>query len=265
MSTHNLCFEHKYEKYQNFLSENFHFLVVKFSIYLNRRVFIMTCMASERFRFQKREWVFLSKRNTLLNAYSKAVPLLQFLFLSVSVCGFILRVCVVLIWSSSLLFLGWAVLRDCGISKVSSLMFFFLWKQNVTAHFVEMESNTIWILRLKLDIIITWMVNRLIYFNHYENTPIQIYWKFTTQNWKFSQKNSDIFHISAQNIDWGYSLEQPCRGGSNECPQPSRQGDSNEYPQSMFLNRNKKNNVYSYLCKPQFYYIKVGFKGCKII
>ena len=27
-STHNLCFEQKYEKYQIFLSENFHFLVV---------------------------------------------------------------------------------------------------------------------------------------------------------------------------------------------------------------------------------------------
>ena len=25
MSTHNLCFEEKFEKYQNFLSENFHF------------------------------------------------------------------------------------------------------------------------------------------------------------------------------------------------------------------------------------------------
>ena len=41
MSTHNLCFEQKYEKYQNFLSENFHFLVVKSSVYLNRCVFIM--------------------------------------------------------------------------------------------------------------------------------------------------------------------------------------------------------------------------------
>ena len=30
-----------------------------------------------------------------------------------------------------------------------------------------------------------------------------------------------------------------------------------------FLSRNKKNNVYP--CKPQFYYIKVGFKGVKII
>ena len=40
-------------------------------------------------------------------------------------------------------------------------------------------------------------------------------------------------------------------------------GGSNEYSQSMFLSRNKKNNVYP--CKPQFYYIKVGFKGVKII
>ena len=31
----------------------------------------------------------------------------------------------------------------------------------------------------------------------------------------------------------------------------------------MFLSRNKKNNVYP--CKPQFYYIKVGFKGVKIL
>ena len=63
-------------------------------------------------------------------------------------------------------------------------------------------------------------------------------------------KNSDIFHISARNIDCGYSLEPPHRGGSNE------------FPQSMYLSRNKKNNVYP--CKPHFYYIKVGFKGVKI-
>ena len=74
---------------------------------------------------------------------------------------------------------------------------------------------------------------------------------FTTKkNGKFSEKNSDIFHISAQNIDCGYSLE-PRRGGSNG------------YPQSMFLSRNKKNNVYP--CKPQLYYIKVGLTGVKII
>ena len=29
------------KKYKSFLSENFHFLVVKFSVYLNRRVFVM--------------------------------------------------------------------------------------------------------------------------------------------------------------------------------------------------------------------------------
>ena len=89
---------------------------------------------------------------------------------------------------------------------------------------------------------------------HYENMPIQIHSKFYHQKkkkWKFSDKNSDIFHISAQNIDCGHLLEPPQRGGSYE------------YPQSMFLSRNKKNNVYP--CKPQFYYIKVGFKGVKTI
>ena len=73
---------------------------------------------------------------------------------------------------------------------------------------------------------------------------------FTSKNWKFSDKKSDILAISAKNIDCGYSLEPPRRGGSNE------------YPQSMFLSTNKKNNVYPF--KPHFYYIKVGFKVCYI-
>ena len=85
--------------------------------------------------------------------------------------------------------------------------------------------------------------------SHYENMPIQINRKFHLQKLKKIQiKNSDIFHISAQNIDCGYSLEP---------------GGSNEYPQSIFLSRNKKNNVYP--CEPQFYNINVGFKGVKII
>ena len=67
----------------------------------------------------------------------------------------------------------------------------------------------------------------------------------------FQFKNCYIFHISSQNIDCGYSLEPPRRGGFNE------------YPQSMFLSRNKKNNVYP--CKHQFYYIKVRFKRIKTI
>ena len=62
----------------------------------------------------------------------------------------------------------------------------------------------------------------------------------------FPMKNSGSFHISSQNIECGYSLEPPQRGGSNE------------YPQSMFLSRYMKINVYP--CKPQFYYIKMGFK-----
>ena len=41
----------------------------------------------------------------------------------------------------------------------------------------------------------------------------------------------------------------------------NRRGGSNEYPQSILLSRNMKNNVYP--CKRQFYYIQVGFKGTK--
>ena len=59
-----------------------------------------------------------------------------------------------------------------------------------------------------------------------------------------------FFLIFAQNIDCGYTLEPPRRGGSNE------------YPQSMLWSKNKKNKVYP--CKPQFCYKKVGFKGVKI-
>ena len=140
----------KIRKISEFLSENFQVWVVAFSIYLNRRVFVMCFF---RFRF-----FFLGR----------------FVFL--------------------------------GIIKIN-----FITKTRL--------------------------------FKYIEN--------LTTKNWKFLDKTSDIFHISAQNIDCGYSLEPPCESGSNE------------YPQFMFLSRNRKNNVYP--CKPQFYNIKVGFKGVKII
>ena len=52
------------------------------------------------------------------------------------------------------------------------------------------------------------------------------------KNENFQIKNSDSFQISSQNIACGYLLELP------------RQGGSNKYPQSMFLSKNKKNNVY---------------------
>ena len=87
---------------------------------------------------------------------------------------------------------------------------------------------------------------------HYENMPIQIYRKFHLQ--KLKKKKSDkktliFFIFLLKNKDCRYSLEPPRRGGSND------------YPQFMFLSRNKKHNVYP--CKPQFYNIKVGFKGVK--
>ena len=45
----------------------------------------------------------------------------------------------------------------------------------------------------------------------------------------FQLKNVDIFLIFAQNKDCGCTLELP------------RRGRSNEYPQSMFWSKNKKN------------------------
>ena len=69
------------------------------------------------------------------------------------------------------------------------------------------------------------------------------------KNEKLQIKILIFFLFSAQNIDCGYSLEPPRRGGSNE------------HPQSMF-EQNKKNNVYP--CNPQFYNIKVGFRGSKL-
>ena len=66
---------------------------------------------------------------------------------------------------------------------------------------------------------------------HYENMPIQIYKKFHIQKLKIFRQKTDIFHISAQNIDCGHSLEPPRRGGSNE------------YPQSMVLSREKNTPV----------------------
>ena len=81
---------------------------------------------------------------------------------------------------------------------------------------------------------------------HYENTPIQIYRKFHLQKTENFQIKILIFFIFLLKtyIDCGYSLEPPRRGGSNV------------YPQSMFLSRNKKNNVYP--CKPPVLLYKSG-------
>ena len=62
---------------------------------------------------------------------------------------------------------------------------------------------------------------------HYANMSVQYTAIFHgCKNDNFQMKFFDIF---AQNIDCGYTLEPPQRGGSNE------------YPQSMFWRKNKKN------------------------
>ena len=68
----------------------------------------------------------------------------------------------------------------------------------------------------------------------------KIYWKSYHQKWKISDKKFWYFSYFCSKLRlWVLVLK--------------------EYPQSMFLSRNKKNNAYP--CKAQFYYIKVGFKG----
>ena len=82
---------------------------------------------------------------------------------------------------------------------------------------------------------------------YYENLPMQyteIFLALKIEN--FQLKNFVIFLIFAQNINCGYTLEPPRRGGSNE------------YPQFMFWSKNKKNrHTPAY---PVLLYIKVGFK-----
>ena len=70
------------------------------------------------------------------------------------------------------------------------------------------------------------------------------------KNENFQIKNSDIFHISAQNIDCGYSLEPPRWGGSNE------------YQQSMFWAEIRK--IMYTPVNPSFTIQKWGLRGSKL-
>ena len=63
-------------------------------------------------------------------------------------------------------------------------------------------------------------------------------------------KNCNIFLIYGPNINCGCLLE------------PSHWGGSNKDPQSMFVKRNNRNNVYP--CKPTFPYIKWDSRGCSL-
>ena len=153
--------------------------------------------------------------------------------------------CLDLLVSSSSWCLGRAAVCDCGTPWTFLLPFFFI---NVSDTAKRMKTVTVQSLNI-LKKEPTFSPRHESLTSLQKHTYSNILKCLLPKNENFSDKNSDIFffHISAQNIDYGYSLESPRRGGSNE------------YPQSMFLSRNKKTNVYP--CKPQFYYIEVGFKG----
>ena len=67
------------------------------------------------------------------------------------------------------------------------------------------------------------------------------------KNGKFHWKKYNVFIVFAQNIDCGYKLEPPRRGGSNE------------HPQSMFWSKNKKNRYTP--AYPNFDIQKWGVRG----
>ena len=78
-STLNLCFEQKYENYQNFSSENF-ILVVKFSIYWNRSVFVMktasdTVTRSSLWKGFMKQTV-TSKQRNVLTKFVRSTPMI---------------------------------------------------------------------------------------------------------------------------------------------------------------------------------------------
>ena len=74
---------------------------------------------------------------------------------------------------------------------------------------------------------------------------------FELKKLKIFCRNSLIFFLFLlKKIDCGYTLEPPRRGGSNE------------YPQSMFWSKNKKNRYTP--ANPSFANIKVGFEGVHI-
>ena len=98
-----------------------------------------------------------------------------------------------------------------------------MWRKEAISHSQElMDVSIIHLTKGKKILTITEI--------HYENTPMQYTENILVVKMKiFPGKNLIFFFIFAQNIDCGYTLEPPRRGGSNE------------YTQSMFWSKNKKN------------------------
>ena len=71
-STHNLCFDQKYEKNISvFLSENVQFLELKISIYLKRRVFVMKKQRLIKLRGCSKLCFFPGKMNLFLTPFQR--------------------------------------------------------------------------------------------------------------------------------------------------------------------------------------------------
>ena len=62
-STHNLCFVQNYEKYQKFLSENFHFFGGKIFNIVDRRVFVMYSAVSKTVIHRKFQHFYRKSKN----------------------------------------------------------------------------------------------------------------------------------------------------------------------------------------------------------
>ena len=67
-STHNLCFEQKYEKYQNLYLNILIILVVKFSVYLNRHVSVMPSLYTNKIDLQQKNHLGIVSRNSYWQA-----------------------------------------------------------------------------------------------------------------------------------------------------------------------------------------------------
>ena len=118
-------------KISDFLSKNFHFLVVKFSLYLNRLVFVMQ---SNHLKY------------TILSIITVNLSELY-------------------IWTNSDIKEGKNTLETD--------------KQIGTWSYIRIEPNL-----CSVYINSPWPLATI----HDENMPLQIYWKFTTKKWKFSDK-----------------------------------------------------------------------------
>ena len=71
--SHDICFQQKYEKYQSFLYKNFQFLVVKFSIYLNRHVLLVPrkiLVKKKQLYYKSLPFFTISKCSLLPDSYS---------------------------------------------------------------------------------------------------------------------------------------------------------------------------------------------------